>query len=143
MEGKGTQVIFHLNNLPQYLDQPSTTLAVHIHEYADFRKGCDGAGSHFNPENVKHGSFALHGLNHHAGDMINNIKVSPDRSFYFSYIDPLFTVSPGPWSIVGRSVVIHSGTDDEGRYRDFDQESAKTGNAGSRIACAVIGYAKP
>ena len=49
----------------------------------------------------------------------------------------------GPYSIIGRSVVIHENEDDLGRYRDEDtkkgKESAKTGNAGSRISCSIIG----
>lgn len=43
----------------------------------------------------------------------------------------------GPYSILGRSIVIHQSADDMGR--GSDAQSKTTGNSGPRIACAVIG----
>ena len=59
----------------------------------------------------------------------------------------------GKYSILGRMVVIHEDKDDLGRgglshdktmilNRKKHKESIKTGNAGARIACGLIGYAK-
>ena len=40
--------------------------------------------------------------------------------------------------MIGRAVVLHQNTDDLGW--GGDEESKKTGNAGMRIACGVIGW---
>jgi hypothetical protein len=59
------------------------------------------------------------------------------------FVDDLIDVS----DIIGRSVVIHGGVDDLGRWRsDYSdpkkqKASSTTGDAGSRIACSVIGLA--
>jgi len=45
----------------------------------------------------------------------------------------------GEYSVLGRSCVIHKNTDDLGR--GGNEESLKTGNAGSRVACGVIAIA--
>ena len=45
------------------------------------------------------------------------------------------------YSIIGRSLIIHSNRDDCGL--GGNEESLKTGNAGKRIACAIIGHARP
>ena len=57
----------------------------------------------------------------------------------------------GKHSIIGRCVVIHEDKDDlgkggltRGKVTDdkLREESLKTGNAGKRIACGVIGYSQ-
>jgi len=66
----------------------------------------------------------------------------------------------GPESVIGRTIVIHAGTDDLGkldeqtakvqasqegkgdeRIQELLAETKKTGNAGGRNACGVIGIA--
>lgn len=52
-----------------------------------------------------------------------------------SYLDKTITLF-GAHSIIGRSVVVHSGEDDLGKGKHAD--SLKTGNAGGRAACGVM-----
>ncbi|KHJ84141.1 copper/zinc superoxide dismutase [Oesophagostomum dentatum] len=48
----------------------------------------------------------------------------------------------GPNSVVGRSFVVHANEDDLGRGQgDQRPESLRTGNAGARLGCGVIGLA--
>ena len=109
----------------------------HIHEYGDLSDGCESACSHFNPEGSLHG-----GLNtkiRHAGDLGNIVckkgKCSGQFIAHGISLDPRQTNS-----IIGRSIIIHADEDDLGKGGDL--ESTKTGNAGKRLACAVIGISK-
>ena len=43
----------------------------------------------------------------------------------------------GDNSVIGRSVVVHAKEDDLGK--GGDAESKRTGNAGQRVACGIIG----
>ena len=43
--------------------------------------------------------------------------------------------------IVGRMIIVHADRDDLGK--GGDEESLKTGNAGKRLGCGVIGLAEP
>jgi len=56
------------------------------------------------------------------------------------FYDHLIKLRGDLQNIIGRCVVIHEKTDDLGK--GGNAESLKTGNAGKRIACAVIGYSK-
>jgi Cu-Zn family superoxide dismutase len=46
----------------------------------------------------------------------------------------------GLYSVLGRGIVLHNGTDDLGL--GGHNLSKTTGNAGARLACGVIGIAK-
>ncbi len=104
----------------------------HIHEYGDCSSE-DGssAGGHFNPDNVKHGA-PMSSMSH-VGDL-GNIEADKDGKAHLEITDSILSFS-GKHSIIGRSVVIHSNAD--------DLVSQPAGNAGSRVACGVIGIAKP
>lgn len=124
--------------------KPNSVHAVHIHESGDLTKGCDSLCAHYNPYKKMHGSKKLYGTDRHVGDLINNIYSDSKGNFVFEYEDDLVDLSE-EYSIVGRSIVIHENRDDCGEYRYEQSErgegSRTTGNAGSRISCALIGIA--
>jgi Cu-Zn family superoxide dismutase len=121
--------------------KPNVVKAIHIHEYGDESKGCMSLGSHWNPKNVTHGSIWVKDMVRHAGDLINNIESDSEGNFIYSYYDPLLNLRGDvDTSILGRSVVIHDGIDDLGLGEGVNKkESKKTGNAGGRMTCAIIG----
>jgi len=141
---RGTYVDINLSNLT-----PGDIHAIHIHEYGDERQGCESLGGHWNPKKTTHGSI-FYNMPSHAGDMINNIMSDKYGGFKYKYYDPRISLKGDVTnSIIGRSVVIHFGEDDLGLggITPYDSkvraESLKTGNAGGRMACAIIGQAKP
>ena len=79
------------------------------------------------------------GLNthRHVGDL-GNITADSAGKCQMKFSDKQISLRDFQRSIIGRSVVIHAKPDDLGR--GGDEESLKTGNAGARIGCAVIGY---
>ena len=125
---KGVKINVVLNNLPKGKH------GFHIHEKGNLLiKNCLGCKGHFNPHNKDHGDRK--DKNRHVGDLgnIENTNGKVDITFF----DKLVKLK-GKNSVIGRSVVIHSGEDDLGK--GDNKESLITGNAGSRIDCAVIGY---
>lgn len=122
---------------------PNQTHAIHIHEFGDLRKGCESLGAHFNPTGETHGSLLYKNMPRHAGDLINNITFGEDGIFQYQYNDNSISLYQGPRCILGRSIVIHEKPDDLGLGTGGPkEESLKTGNAGKRICCAVIGLAQ-
>ena len=71
------------------------------------------------------------------GDL-GNIVVNETGSSQVDLTDNFITLV-GPHSIIGRSIVIFAGEDDQGR--GGHENSLQTGNAGPRIAAGVIGLA--
>ncbi|RUS83892.1 hypothetical protein EGW08_008373 [Elysia chlorotica] len=108
----------------------------HIHEFGDYTNGCMSAGSHFNPFGKSHGG--PDSAERHAGDL-GNITAGDDGVANVDISDAQIPLI-GSNSIIGRSLVVHEKKDDLGQ--GGDEESKKTGNAGPRLACGVIGIAK-
>lgn len=71
----------------------------------------------------------------HVGDL-GNIATNGNGIANVNIKDKIIALQ-GENSIVGRCLVVHEKPDDLGR--GGDEESKKTGNAGKRLACGIIG----
>merc|ERR1712166_278396 len=114
---------------------PGNKHGFHIHQYGDLTKGCVTAGPHYNPFGMTHGGPGKE--IRHVGDL-GNVQADAEGNGKYEASDSMIHLF-GAYSVVGRSCVLHSKTDDLGE--GGDAESLKTGNAGARIACGVIGLA--
>ena len=130
LKNKGTIIKINLKNVP-----PGKH-GFHIHTTGDLREGCKSLCSHYNPHNKTHGD--IKSKNRHVGDL-GNIKPNKNGIIKKTLKDKLIKLK-GKYSIIGRSIIIHDKEDDLGL--GDNKESLKTGNAGKRIACGVIGYSK-
>jgi Cu-Zn family superoxide dismutase len=106
--------------------------AFHVHEYGDC-SSADGmsAGGHFNPDKKPHGG--PQDAERHVGDL-GNLTADENGKAIVKIEDKELGFF-GPHSIIGRSLIVHAKAD--------DLKSQPAGNAGGRVACAVIGIAKP
>lgn len=107
----------------------------HIHETGNLLDKCTACKAHFNPFGEVHGGPKS--THRHVGDL-GNITVNSSGKCQMKFSDKQISLRNFQRNIIGRSVVIHANADDLGK--GGDDESLKTGNAGSRIGCAVIGY---
>jgi Cu-Zn family superoxide dismutase len=108
----------------------------HIHEYGDLTDGCNSACKHFNPDNKQHGG--KDGTERHAGDLGN--VLCKNAVCKGSFLCKQLSLEPtNKYNIIGRMVIVHEDEDDLGK--GGNEESLKTGNAGARLACGVIGLA--
>ncbi len=122
----------------------------HIHEYGDLTDGCDSACSHFNPFNTTHGG--LDSKVRHEGDL-GNIVARGGRAKGKMLAKKLSLNPSQITSILGRMIIVHQDRDDlglgglnsEGEVinEKVHKESLKTGNAGKRLGCGVIGIQEP
>ncbi len=104
----------------------------HIHEFGDCSSpDAKSAGGHFNPTNHQHG--APDATDRHAGDL-GNIEADASGKVHVDVSDKVMKLS-GSDSIVGHAVIVHEKAD--------DLKTQPTGDAGGRVACGVIGIAKP
>ncbi len=113
--------------------KPDSQHGFHIHEKGDC-SAPDGtsAGGHFNPGSSDHGS--IDATAHHGGDMPN---ISADAQGNAHIDGPVASnVNAGngdAFDIIGRGLIVHADPD--------DYTTQPTGNAGARLACAVISKA--
>ena len=104
---------------------------LHIHEHGECTPpDFSSAGAHFNPEHRQHGHLNPEGP--HLGDL-SNIVADSEGSADTSFALEPGMVGAGSRSLTrpgGTAVVIHAEADDE--------RTEPSGNAGARVACAVL-----
>ena len=107
--------------------KPNQEHGFHAHEKGDCSSG-DGmsTGGHFNPTAKPHGPQHA---DHHAGDL-PALKADGSGNAQATFQLKGVTVGSGATDLVGRGLIVHAGAD--------DYTTQPTGNAGARIACAVI-----
>jgi Cu-Zn family superoxide dismutase len=114
-------------------NDPNAKRGFHIHQLGDLTKGCASTAGHYNPFKKDHGAPTA--SNRHVGDL-GNIQTDAKGVAKGKIVDKYVRLF-GPTSVLGRAFVVHAGVDDEGKGASAD--SLKTGNAGGRNACGVIG----
>ena len=117
--------------------KPNSLHGFHVHEAGDLTDKCISMCAHFNPYNQTHGG--PNSTHRHVGDL-GNLQANKKGEANYYYYDDVIKLRGFKSNIIGRGLIIHEDEDDCGQ--GGDDESLKTGNAGKRIACAVIGYAK-
>lgn len=65
---------------------------------------------------------------------MGNVEADQNGVAHVEFIDSVMKFD-GPNSIIGHGVIVHANPD--------DLKTQPTGNAGGRLACGVIGVAKP
>jgi Cu-Zn family superoxide dismutase len=103
----------------------------HVHEYGEWSPDGMATGGHFNPTGAPHAGHDS--TKRHVGDM-GNVKADQNGVAIVDLYDDEMTFD-GPTSILGRGLVVHEKAD--------DLKTQPSGNAGGRLAVAIIGVAKP
>lgn len=109
--------------------KPGAEHGFHVHEKGDCSSG-DGmsAAGHYNPAGRPHGDHRAAG-DRHAGDL-PNIKADAGGRALVNFTVGGISVGGAQADIVGRGLIVHRDPD--------DYKSQPAGNAGPRVACAVI-----
>jgi Cu-Zn family superoxide dismutase len=126
------KIDLNLKGLP-----PNSLHGFHVHEAGDLTDKCTSMCAHFNPYGNTHGCPGM--SERHVGDL-GNIKTNARGEAKYTFYDNMIKLRGAKCNILGRGLIIHADEDDCGK--GGNAESLKTGNAGKRIACAVIGYSK-
>jgi Cu-Zn family superoxide dismutase len=108
--------------------KPNADHGFHVHEKGDCSSG-DGmsTGGHFNPLGKPHGTHGA--AEHHAGDL-PSLKADAYGNAELKFQSKTITVGSGATDVIGKGLIVHRDPD--------DYKTQPTGNAGPRIACAVI-----
>ena len=108
--------------------KPNADHGFHVHEKGDCSSG-DGmsTGGHFNPLAKPHAAHDA--ADHHAGDL-PSLKSDAYGNASLKFETKAISVGSGATDVVGKGLIVHRDAD--------DYKTQPTGNAGPRIACAVI-----
>jgi len=109
----------------------------HVHESGDLTSHCESMCAHFNPYGKNHGCPCA--KERHVGDL-GNLETDIYGSAKYKINDDFIKLRGSKANIIGRGLIIHADPDDCGL--GGDEASLKNGNAGKRIACAIIGYSQ-
>ena len=109
--------------------KPNADHGFHVHDKGDCSSG-DGmsTGGHFNPTGKPHGHGGT-AAEVHAGDM-PNLRADANGNASARFTLATMSVGSGAADVIGRGLIVHKDPD--------DYKSQPTGNAGARLACAVI-----
>jgi superoxide dismutase, Cu-Zn family len=110
---------------------------LHVHEAGDLTDGCASACAHLNPYDANHGGRDA--KERHVGDL-GNVVADDEGVATFQFLDDRIRLRRKSCNVIGRMLVVHAQRDDCGR--GGTAESLRTGNAGARVGCGVIGYAR-
>ena len=109
--------------------KPGSEHGFHIHEGRLQRADGMSAGGHFNPGKQDHGNVATDP--HHGGDMPNIKADDKGVATIDGPVSSNVNIGKGDdFDIIGRGLIVHADAD--------DYKTQPTGNAGARLACAVI-----
>ena len=109
--------------------KPNGEHGFHVHEKGDCSSG-DGmsAGGHFNPTGSAHGKYGSDA--HHGGDLPSLLADANGVARVNTEVKGVNLTAGQANHIVGRGLIVHADPD--------DFKTQPTGNAGARLACAVI-----
>jgi Cu-Zn family superoxide dismutase len=121
----GTKIVVDLTGL-----KPGKH-GIHIHEKGDCSApDAASAGPHFNPTRSHHGGPDT--AERHSGDF-GNVEADASGKVHVELKDKQLKLT-GPYSIIGKSVVVHE--------KEDDLKTDPSGNSGARVACGAIGAVK-
>ena len=128
--GEEVTVRGDLSGLP-----PSSLHGFHVHGTPSTAGNCTAAGGHWNPFSRLHGGPTNTISARHVGDL-GNILTDSNGHVSFTLTDSIISLTNSSRNILGLVVVVHCLVDDLGL--GGSPHSNTTGNAGARVACAII-----
>src|SRR5262249_27672818 len=102
-----------------------------VHEFGVWSPDGMSSGAHFNPTGAAHAGHDS--PKRHVGDL-GNVKADEHGKAIIDLEDDQLSFE-GPTCILGRGLVVHEKAD--------DLKTPPAGNAGGRLAVAIIGVARP